>query len=115
MKKGAPIIIGIVVFVAILVGWFLTLPGTLKRASGGSYGTLTGITSEGLNLFSGIKDAQTNMGKGVATMNDIIVAAYKNDAAIADLKSKIETKQKIKAALMSAPDTKPPLNEPAKP
>jgi hypothetical protein len=114
MKKGIPVIIGIVVFAAILVGWFFTLPSTLSRASKGSYGTLAGITSEGFNLFEDIKEAQTNINKGVEKMNDLIIAAYIKDAAIANLKTKLESEAKIKAALMNinVPAAPKPASEP---
>jgi copper chaperone CopZ len=110
MKTVAPIIIGIVIFAAILVGWFFTLPGTLKRATNGSYGTLTGITSEGMNFFNDIKDAQTNINTGIATMNGVMSAEYKKEAAVANLKTKIESEAKIKAALLVAPTALKPTS-----
>ena len=107
--------IGVVVFAAILVGWVYTLPGVLKRAANGSNGTLEGIAAEGKNIFDDIKDVQSKMDKGVVLMNNIVAGEYDKESAIIDLKSKIETKQKIKAALTNVPDAKPPLNEPVKP
>lgn len=115
MKTNAPVIIGIAVFAAILVGWAYTLPGTLKRAASGSDDALVGITLEGKRLFNDIKEAQTNIDKGVAAMNDIVGAQYTRTAAILNLKSKIETKQKIKTALENATPVTPPLKESVKP
>jgi uncharacterized protein YoxC len=113
MKTVAPVIIGIVVFAAILVGWFFSLPGALKRAGKGSNGTLSGITLEAGRLFNDIKVAQTDINKGVATMNDVIVSAYNKEAAIQNLKTKIENEAKVKAALANAPAAAPVVPNPA--
>ncbi len=115
MKTSAPIIIGVIVFAAILVGWVYTLPRVLGHTGAKTDGILTEISSDGKKILNSIKDAQTIFDDGVKEMNAAIVAGYGKEATINNLKSKIETKQKIKAALLNASGAKQPLNEPAKP
>jgi len=105
MKKNLPVIIGIVVFAAVLAGWVYTLPGVLGRVNaGGAIGNaLSRFDAESNRFFSSIKETQATIGVGVATIDAAVNAEYKKDAAIAGLKAKIENKEKIKAALLNIP------------
>jgi len=103
MKHGLPIAIGVAVFLAVVAGWVYTLPGTLRHFRG-SDGIVAEVGAAGRELYEDFLGAGETMGKGLKVIDAAIRTEAQKDAIVSSLKTRIETREKIKAALQTQED-----------
>ena len=105
MKKNAPILVGILVFAAVVAGWILTLPSVFSHVTKGKAG-LDAVFSElgsiGTGAYADLKTTGETMQTGIDKIAATVNAAERQNAAVNNLKTKIEIQQKLRAASVNA-------------
>jgi hypothetical protein len=106
MQKNAPILVGILVFAAVVAGWILTLPSVFShvtKGKGGLDAVFSDLGSIGAGAYADLKTTGETMQAGIDKIAATVNAAERQNAAVNNLKTKIEIQQKLRAALVNAP------------